>query len=261
MIDSTSEKQVLHQLTGLSNQLGESALDYVILGEGNTSARIDDESFWVKASGTRLSTMGEGDFVRMSFAPLRELVGSMGLDDESIKAGLLSARVDAGVTQHPSVETMLHALCLDLPGVDYVGHSHPTAINAVTCSTAFPQAFERRLFPDEIVVCGPAPLLIPYVDPGLPLARCIRDGLAMHQKEHGEAPRLILMQNHGMVALGKSPRQVLDITAMAVKAARVLLGAHAMGGPKYMRDSDADRIHVRPDEAYRRRILDGDAPA
>ena len=189
MSDSQHETQVLSQLVELSNELGDPGLDYVILGEGNTSARIDEESFWVKASGTRLATMGEENFVQMSSAPLRELVKSMGLDDAAIEAGLLAARVDPDATQHPSVETLLHVLCLDLPGVEFVGHSHPTAINAVTCSTAFPQAFERRLFPDEIVVCGPVPLLIPYVDPGLPLARCIRDGLAMHQKEHGDALR------------------------------------------------------------------------
>ena len=259
MSDPQRERQVLQQLLGLSHELGEPGGDYVILGEGNTSARIDGESFWVKASGTRLATMGEGDFVQVSFARLREMVGSVELDDGAIREALLAARVDPGATQHPSVETLLHALCLELPGVGFVGHSHPTAINAVTCSTAFPSAFERRLFPDEIVVCGPAPLLIPYVDPGLPLARYIRDGLATHQEDHGEPPRLILMQNHGLVALGKSPRQVLDITAMAVKAARVLLGTHQMGGPRYMTAADVERIHVRPDEAYRRRILDGEA--
>lgn len=256
MTASVNEREILKQLVQLSNELGEPDRDYVILGEGNTSARIDGESFWVKASGTRLSEMGEGHFVKMSFEGLRELLEARELDDAAIEAGLLGARMGEGETQHPSVETLMHALCLAEPGVAFVGHSHPTAINALTCSQAWPGAFEGRLFPDEIVVCGPAPLLIPYVDPGLPLAQAIGEGLAAHRARQGEPPRLILMQNHGMVALGGSARQVLDITAMAVKAARILLGSYAAGGPHFLPDAAADRIHVRPDEAYRRRILD-----
>ncbi|HSW43277.1 MAG TPA: hypothetical protein VLM76_12275 [Patescibacteria group bacterium] len=46
----------LHQLIGLSRSLGEPSRQLAILGEGNTSARIDDETFWVKASGTQLAT-------------------------------------------------------------------------------------------------------------------------------------------------------------------------------------------------------------
>ncbi len=251
-----NQEQVLCELVQLSREMGDPSLDYVILGEGNTSARIDGEGFWVKASGTRLAEMGEEHFVKMSLAGVRALLGASGLGDDAIRDGLLAARLGKGETQHPSVETLLHALCLEEPEVAFVGHSHPTAINAITCSQAWPEAFGGRLFPDEIVVCGPAPLLIPYVDPGLPLAQAIGEGLAAHREQHGESPRLILMQNHGMVALGKSARQVLDITAMAVKAARILLGSYAVGGPAFLTDAAADRIHVRPDEAYRRKILD-----
>jgi len=49
---------------------------------------------------------------------------------------------------------MFHALALQLDGVNFVGHTHPTAINALTCSVGFEQAVSGRLFPDEIVICG-----------------------------------------------------------------------------------------------------------
>jgi hypothetical protein len=45
-------QDVLAQLVELSNHLGNPANDYCILGEGNTSARADEGTFWVKASGT-----------------------------------------------------------------------------------------------------------------------------------------------------------------------------------------------------------------
>ena len=41
-----------------------------ILGEGNTSAKIDSETFWVKASGSCLETLANEDVVACRFAPL-----------------------------------------------------------------------------------------------------------------------------------------------------------------------------------------------
>jgi hypothetical protein len=48
---------------------------------------------------------------------------------------------------------------------------------------------------------------------------------------------------------------VEDVTAMMVKTARVLAGAAAVGGPRYLSAHDVDRIHTRPDELYRRQKL------
>ena len=60
------------------------------------------------------------------------------------------------------------------------------------------------------------------------------------------------MQNHGLIALGNTAGQVENITAMAVKTARVLLGTFALGGPRFMTAEAVARIHTRPDEQYRR---------
>ena len=45
---------------------------------------------------------------------------------------------------------------------------------------------------------------------------------------------------------------MLQITAMAVKASRVLAGALAAGGVSALAEAEADRIDARPDEHYRR---------
>jgi rhamnose utilization protein RhaD (predicted bifunctional aldolase and dehydrogenase) len=182
------------------------------------------------------------------------LLDRPGLSDAEVKAGLTAAKTEQG-PGHPSVETLLHAICLSLDGVNFVGHTHPTAVNSLTCSVGFEAAFAGRLFPDEIVVCGPVPLLVPYVDPGVPLARHIQESLSRHLDQHGEPPRVILMQNHGLIALGRSSQQVENITTMMVKTARILLGTFAAGGPRFMTQADVDRIHTRPDELYRRQQL------
>jgi len=246
---------ILSQLVAMSRRLGDPANDYVILGEGNTSARADEETFWVKASGVCLQAIEADGFVRVRFEPVLSMLDGPDLSDEQIWQRLIAAKADPQVGERPSVETVLHALALDLPGIHFVGHTHPTAINALTCSVGFEAAVSGRLFPDEIVYCGPAPAIVPYTDPGLPLARKVREVIACYLDDYGEPPKVILMQNHGLIALGRTAQEVENITAMAVKTARVLLGTYALGGPHFMSAEAAERIHTRPDEAYRRRKM------
>jgi rhamnose utilization protein RhaD (predicted bifunctional aldolase and dehydrogenase) len=247
-----SADDTLNTLIACSRRLGDPALDYVILGEGNTSARIDEETFWVKASGAELHSIGSAGFVRVRFDRVLAMLEQDDLSDAQVKAGLEAARVDPRATVRPSVETVLHALILKLDGVNFVGHTHPTAVNALLCSQKAEEAIAGRLFPDEIVYCGPAPVYIPYTDPGVPLAQRVRDEISRYLDKYREAPKVILMQNHGLIALGRTASEVENITAMYVKTARVILGAYALGGLHFMSAEAVARIHTRPDEQYRR---------
>lgn len=255
----------LEQLVSMSTTLGHPDNDYVILGEGNTSALMDDGTFWVKASGYQLPTIDAQGFVRVSLQRALDILKASNLNDDAIKKRLIDAKVDPlsgrwpapddGI--RPSTETVFHAIALKLEGVNFVGHTHPTAINAITCSVNFEQAIEGRLFPDEIVMCGTAPVIVPYVDPGIPLAKEIQKRMLDYINEYNELPKVIMMQNHGLVVLGNSAEQVVNTTAMMVKTARVILGAYAMGGPHFLTDDNVSRIHTRPDEGYRRKLLGG----
>jgi rhamnose utilization protein RhaD (predicted bifunctional aldolase and dehydrogenase) len=248
-------KNLLTELITLSHNLGDPANDYVILGEGNTSVKVDEQSFWVKASGVELRTIGPDGFAQVSFERVLAMLNGPDLNDQEIKQALAEAKVDPKAKGHPSVETVLHALCLQLPGINFVGHTHPTAINMITCSAAFETALSGRLFPDEIVVCGPAPVLVPYIDPGLPLAREVQQRLQAYLDAYGECPKTIFMQNHGFIALASTAKQVENITAMAVKTAHILVGSYALGGPHFMTPQAVSRIHTRPDEHYRQNII------
>lgn len=247
--------KIVQELAAMSRTLGEPERDYVILGEGNSSAREDEQTFWVKASGTSLNGIDSSGFVRVSFEPILSLLDQGGATDAQVKEVLAAAMVAPETELRPSVETTFHALALTLGEADFVGHTHPTAVNSILCSTQAQEAFAGRLFPDEIVVCGPAPAFVPYVDPGLPLALAIRQELARYKAQYGRAPKVILLQNHGLIAMGKTAEEVLRITAMMVKTARILLGAYATGGPHFLSQEDVARIDTRPDELYRRRIL------
>lgn len=250
----TDKQQILHQLIVMSRALGDPAKAYVILAEGNTSARIE-ETFFVKASGTRLESIAEGGFVEVRFEGVLALLEQEHLSDKQIRAGLEAAKVNPDCSLRPSVETILHARVLNSGAAKFVGHIHPTVVNAILCSQRAEEAFAGRLFPDEIVVCGPAPVYIPYTDPGLPLARAVWAGVERHTDLYGQWPKVILLQSHGLIVLGQSAQEVVDTTAMAVKTAQVLLGTYALGGPHFLSARQVDRLRTRPDEEYRRRVL------
>ncbi|MGC8667709.1 MAG: class II aldolase/adducin family protein [Chthonomonadales bacterium] len=250
-----SSSPVLQQLIALSQFLGDPSRDLAILGEGNTSARMDEDTFLVKASGTELRTAGEGTFVAVSLTRALSVLDGGDLTDEQVRAALTSCKCDPTDVRMPSVETFLHAYLLSLPGIRFVGHTHPTAVNAILCSSRAKEAVSGRLFPDEIVCCGPSVCFVEYVDPGIPLARKLRAEVERFIDAENMPPKVILMQNHGLIATGATARDVEVATAMYVKAARVLLGTYALGGPHFLSAENVARIHTRPDEHYRQKQL------
>lgn len=217
----------------MTRALGAPRLDYVILGEGNTSARADEETFWVKASGVHMAEATADSFLQVGLGDVMALLDEPPLPEREVRARLAAAQVDPDAPGAPSIETAMHALCLTLGDATFVGHTHPTPVNAILCAQEANSAFEDPIFPAESLVCG-QPLFVPYASPGQPLAKAVRDSLRAYVDRRGQPPRAILLQNHGLVALASTPDQVLNITAMMVKAARILLGTYALGGPRFV---------------------------
>ena len=244
---------LVQELVGLSRELGAPQNDYAMLAEGNTSARLGGESFLLKASGFSLGSADAHSFVEMRTAAVLELLDYPPAGDDELRTALEACQVAEG--PRPSTEAALHALALTIGGASFAGHTHPTAVNSILCSEHARALTDGTLFPDEIVVCGGHPLFVPYVDPGIPLALEARARLLDHLDMHGAPPKVIYLQNHGLIALGGSAVEVLQITAMAVKTARILLGTFAADGPHYLPETAAERIETRPDEHYRQSRL------
>ncbi len=55
-------------------------------------------------------------------------------------------------------------------------------------------------------------------------------------------PTLVLIQNHGMIVLGATPRAVIETTEMTVKSAQIFIGAALMGGPVFLSPHHVDHI-------------------
>lgn len=246
------DAEIVDTLLWLAHELGHEPRQLAILGEGNVSTQADDGAFWVKASGTSLATLRPEDVSLVSLTGVLGWLEQPHLADETIERAL----TDVLLANHkkPSVETFLHALCLNA-GAMWVGHTHTVSINSILCSEHGATPFLQHIFPDAIVVCGHMPAVVPYVDPGFALAKAVQQTLADYQHTHGHMPKLMLLENHGPVALGQSAQDVLNIMLMADKWAKTLVGTLSIGKPRYLRQQDTQRIDGRTDEDYRRKQL------
>lgn len=249
-----SISNIQEQLLELSHAVGLESRSLAILGEGNTSADCGDGTFWVKASGSQLGTLTEAGLSRVRFDTVLEYVKRPDMGDDEVKVALQESLVDPS-HRRPSTETFFHALCLTLGGAKWVAHTHPISCNSILCSKAGSAPFRSHLFPDGIVVCGRNVAVVPYVDPGFQLAKEFEKELLRFQDAYGSNPKLVLMENHGICALGQTATEALNIQLMADKWARIILGTAAFGGPNFLPASTADRIETRPDEIYRRKVL------
>ena len=244
----------LKSLLDLSHKLGDPARQMAILGEGNASAKLSSETFLVKASGCSLPTLDKNGVVECCAKTLLAMLEKTNLSDAEVDGTLLDSRVDP-TAKKPSVEALFHAWLLSLPGIEFVGHTHAQAVNSILCSPRAQEFAVKKIFPDEIVCCDVASVFIPYTDPGLKLAQAIRVHTEEFIRNIGRVPRVILMENHGIITLGRSVEAVMSAMLMAEKTATVWLGAAALGGPKFMTPEHVARISGRPDEALRRKML------
>jgi len=181
-------KNQIDILVALCRRYGTS--NYVNGGGGNVSWKNQD-TLWIKASGTYLAEADEATLVEVRRKPLGELYRSPAPQDTNeredwAKHIVQNAVEDSQSSGRPSVETPLH----DLFETAYVVHTHPALVNGLTCAENAESAC-RELFPEALWVA--------YVDPGVTLCLQVKQQFEAHVKEHGCEPSVILMQNHGLV--------------------------------------------------------------
>lgn len=243
----------LSELVQLTRRLGDPSADLVILSEGNTSVDLGGGTFAVKASGARMDRADRGDFALLDRSFLSPLLAPDGSRTQDDLAQLLAGRPGDG-RPNASIETLVHVAALE-SGATWVAHTHPTQIVGLLASSPHGERmWDAPLFPDEAVVLG-TPMWVPYADPGITLGQSVMRRLNIYLDRHGQRPRLILLANHGICALGSSPSEVEAITAMAVKAARIRQIALSAGGLRPLDADEARELSERDDEQRRRAAL------
>ena len=248
---------VTDDLIALTRSLGEPAKDLVILAEGNTSQLLADGRIVVKASGAYMAAATSHDFVATDVHPLIELMDDPASTQEDLTT-LLDAGEHAGVRRRASIETLVHVAVQSVRPTAYVAHTHPTPVLGLLASVHAETAFAEWVYSDEAVVIG-IPLFVPYAAPGIALGRIFLERLRDYVAERGELPSLVLLGNHGIVAIGGSAEAVEAITLMTVKGARTRVQALSIGGVAGLGDDAVAHYFQRTDMVERRKNLAGTA--
>ncbi len=241
----------LDDLLWLAHQIGRDPHGLVVLSEGNVSARIDDGRFLVKSTGACLGELTPAEVTECNTEAMLRIMEMPLLDAVSLQRVISGAQTDPN-GRRASFESTFHAFLLTLPEVRFVAHCHPDALLQILCSPAAERFAEHRMFPEEVEFVGAQSVYVPYTDPGVPLAREIRSKMYLAQRRTQNRPaRLILLQNHGVIAIGPTARSVLGTLLMAEKAARVFVGAARLGGPLFLPPQHIARLEGRSEETQR----------
>ncbi len=188
---------LLEELTRMSHRLGTPR--YVLGGGGNSSAK-DETTLWIKPSGTTLPGMTASSFVAVDRKALGALYDWTPPEDPAAREAGVKDIVQRAVespTGRPSVETPLH----DSFDTTYVMHTHPAEVNGMTCAAGGRQV-AGKLFDDA--------LWVDYTDPGYTLSMTVRRQMHAWRDRHGTLPRVVLMENHGVIVGGQSVDEVVQ---------------------------------------------------
>ncbi len=254
--------ELAREISKLARAAGAPSEDLTILAEGNAAVfdRANDR-FLVKASGVIMSDATDEDWVWVSASKCVELL------EEAVKVGVtdkLNSALDlllkdaftpSGKNRKASIETLVHVVAFHLMDANWSLHTHPTPVVAIAASKRAAEHYSGSLFPDESVICGPVPLFLPYAAPGLELGLGVYQGVLKYKDQFGRSPGQIILGNHGLCTSGKGSDEALATTKMAVKAAKIRIGALSAGGLNFITIEAAEAIAFRPDEIARRLML------
>jgi ribulose-5-phosphate 4-epimerase/fuculose-1-phosphate aldolase len=207
--------------------------DYTICGEGNVSMRKSENTFVIKASGTSLHTLSEEDLT---------LCNIRGVQIELLQ-------------KKPSIETSFHAWIMrTYPEINFIAHTHPPNTTKILCSNQLYQFANNRWFPDQIVRNGTKSCVIPYAPPGEAILKLVEEHVSRFIDCEGFFPKLILLQNHGIITASASKKDCAAATLMCEKSADIFVGAKLLGGVKFLTKQEVADVDTCPNENYRRNM-------
>ena len=234
-------------LVQLARDAGDPSLDLVIAGEGNASV-FDGTHLWVTTSGSRLPTLTDLDVVAMPINDIAE--GLERCSDDQEWQQVLRSSIGSDNAVRPTVEVGMHVAMARHYGRGFILHTHPTAVLSMMAAGRGEELATTRLLPDHVVLCGTWSRYLPYIDPGLELARSLHD----LQLSDGLRPNVIMLGQHGIAVHAPTAQGALDATLMTAKAARMLQSIPA-GTAHGLSVAVMEHIAARPDERFRQALL------
>jgi rhamnose utilization protein RhaD (predicted bifunctional aldolase and dehydrogenase) len=174
---------------------------------GNTSVKLGDRSMLVKASGVHLSEIEEGrGHVEVDYPAIARIIDAAddwrGVDrsvrDANVVRRVAAATRPSAEGARASIEVFMHAVL-----GRFVLHTHPIAVNLITCRKGWDKILSD-LFPGA--------LCVQYCSPGIELAVELNNGLKAFNSGSGTLPKLVFLQNHGLLVHGDAQKEVQELT-------------------------------------------------
>jgi L-fuculose-phosphate aldolase len=176
---------------------------------GNVSARLHGSNhFWITPSGVFKGDLKARDLVKVT-----------------MKGGVSSAALK------PSVETPLHSGIYHVrDDVDAIIHAH----SPMTLGLALAGIEIKPVTPESVLLVGEVPI-VQFEPPGTEvLAGRVVEALKSHQ--------VAVMQNHGVVAVGKCMVEALNRLEIVELTARIMTTTHIWGGTPTLSTTELEKL-------------------
>jgi L-ribulose-5-phosphate 4-epimerase len=215
---STAVQAIREQVAALHAELPRNNL--IVWTAGNVSARVPDADLMViKPSGVSYDELSAATMV------VTDLDGNLVDGDHS-----------------PSSDTAAHAYVYrHMPEINGVVHTHSTYATA-WCARAEPIPCVLTMIADEFggdIPVGPFALI---GDDSI--------GRGIVQTLAGTRSKAVLMRNHGVFTIGRTPREAVKAAVMCEDVARTVHIARQLGEVLPIADTDVDSLYARYQNVY-----------
>jgi L-fuculose-phosphate aldolase len=207
---------------------------YCVGMEGNISGIVDEETILIKASGSNLSNLSSHDLISFDF-----------------KGNQLD-----NIDKRGSMELSFHIYLLGFDGINFISHTHPINSLRILCGNdSIKEAFsKKRIFPDQVIFNGKESCLVPYAKPGLELTKKIKECVEKFIENNSFFPKLILLENHGIISCGETIEECSIITDICEKSAEIFVGNN-VNDLSFLSKKDVYDLTIDKNEKYRQNLI------
>jgi rhamnose utilization protein RhaD (predicted bifunctional aldolase and dehydrogenase) len=205
----------LNEFIHISKYVGQ-RFDLIQAGGGNTSVKMLSGEMHIKASGYALSELSQDKgYVTVDSRGLADRLLSSEIVHDPDKKNreflckqlVQESIVDSGLL--PSIETALHLLLHQ-----YTCHTHPVAVNVLTCAENWRESLSEHF---------PTACLVPYATPGIDLAIAMHGEIEKYREVHYKEPKVVFLQNHGLLISSDCPKEVIRLNDEVVVRAEEIV--------------------------------------
>ncbi|SRR5581483_3314189 len=229
---------VINDFIALAQTLGAHPARLAIWNEGALARRVSDARFIVTRRGANLAKLEPADIVHLDLEKMSALSAS---DTSAAAETIAEAKLNPN-SPEPCADAALFAYLLGLENIRFVAHLHPIVVDQILASPRARQFADRRVMPNEILACGSAALLVPYSDPGLPLAKEVRRKMLLYLDRYKHIPQIIFVHNNGMFVPAANADDILKTVELSLKYAEIFVGASMLGGPVFLTPQNVTHI-------------------